>query len=164
MKFDDIDLKIIERLQSDGRITNAKLAAEANISPPGMIDRVKRLEKAGVIKQYAALVDPAKVGRGTMAMVMVSLAIHQLPSVEDFTDAVKSLDEVLECFHITGADDFLLKVAVRDLKEYEEFVLNKLSRIRGVGKITTNMVLSTIKYESKIPVNIKGENEDGHRP
>ena len=156
MNFDAIDLKILDVLQTDGRITNSKLADMANISAPGMLDRVKRLEKSGVIRQYVALVDNAKVGRGLVAMVSVSLAIHQLSSVSDFANEIIGLEEVLECYHIAGDDDFLLKVAVRDMQEYQEFVLNKLSKIEGVSKIKTSMVLAAIKNESKVPVNLNG--------
>ncbi len=156
MKFDKIDLTILDLLQSNGRITNARLAEEANISPPGMLERVRKLEKSGVIEKYVALLNPKMVGRGLFAFVSVSLAVHQLDSVADFTTSIQEMDEVMECYHITGQDDFLLKVAVADMNEYEDFVLHKLSQIAGVSKVTTSMVLSTVKSNNKMTIKPNG--------
>ncbi len=149
MNLDKTDRKILNILQANGRITNAQLAADIGISPPGMLDRVKRLENAGIIQKYVALLDPEKVEHGTLAMVTVSLAIHRLQSIDRFTEEINKLDEVLECYHITGADDFLLKVAVGNIQEYEHFVLHKLTRIQGVNKINTSFILSTVKYDTQ---------------
>jgi len=154
MKLDKTDIKILEILQNNGRITNAQLAAEIGISPPGMLDRVKRLENAGVIQKYVALVNPTKVGKGTMAMVLVSLAVHQIPSLDSFTEEINRLDDVLECYHITGEDDFLLKIAVADIQAYEDFVINKLTKIKGINKIKTSFILSTVKYNTQIRVKV----------
>ena len=156
MKFDKIDSTILDLLQSNGRITNARLAEEAHISPPGMLERVRKLENSGVIEKYVALLNPKLVGRGLFAFVSVSLAVHQLDSVEDFTGVIQEMDEVMECYHITGQDDFLLKVAVANMSEYEDFVLHKLSKIAGVSKVTTSMVLSTVKRNTKININTNG--------
>ena len=152
MKLDSTDKKILNILQSNGRITNSQLASEIGISPPGMLDRVKRLENAGYIEKYVALVNPEKVGRGTMAIVLVSLAIHQIPSLDRFTEEINQLEEVLECFHISGEDDFMLKVAVENIQEYEEFVVNKLTRIQGINKINTSFILSKVKYNTKFHI------------
>ncbi len=155
MKLDKTDIKILEILQNNGRITNAQLAAEIGISPPGMLDRVKRLETAGVIQKYVALVNPTKVGKGIMATVLVSLAVHQIPSLDRFTEEINRLDDVLECYHITGEDDFLLKIAVADIQAYENFVINKLTKIKGINKIKTSFILSTVKYNTQIHIDIK---------
>lgn len=152
MKLDNIDKKILDILQTNGRITNAQLASEVGISPPGMLDRVKRLESAGVIQKYVALVDPEKIGKGTMAIVMVSLAIHQIPSLDLFTEEINQLDEVLECFHISGGDDFILKVAVENIQKYRDFVVNKLTRIQGINKINTSFILSTVKCNTNFHI------------
>ena len=161
MKLDQTDRKILDILQSDGRITNAKLAADIGISPPGMLERVKRLENTGVIQRYVALLDREKVGKGIMAIVSVSLTVHQLTSVDGFKEEIDKLDEILDCFHITGEDDFVLKVAVDNIKEYENFILHKISQIPGVNKIRTSFVLSTVKYETKVTINENGGNKNG---
>jgi len=152
MKLDNIDKKILDILQDDARITNLELAKRIGISPPATLERVKRLEKNGVIKKYVALVDPAKVSKGTFALVSVALMIHQIPSIDSFTKQINKLDEVLECYHITGSDDFMLKIAVENIEQYEKFILNKLTKIKGVSKVTTNIVLSTVKFNTKISI------------
>ena len=159
MKFDEIDQKILDILQSNSNITNAQLASDAGISPSSMIERVKRLENANVIKNYVALVDHEKVGRGTIVMVSVSLSAHILTSVDGFKKKISELDEVLECYHVAGEEDFILKVAVKDIKEYEYFVLNKLNKIEGINKIKTTFVLSTVKYKTKFHVNLPNEDD-----
>jgi Lrp/AsnC family leucine-responsive transcriptional regulator len=152
MKLDNTDKKILDILQDDARITNLELANRIGISPPATLERVKRLEKNGVIKKYVALVDPTKVSKGTFALVSVALMIHQIPSIDSFTKQINKLDEVLECYHITGSDDFMLKIAVENIEQYEKFILNKLTRIKGVSKVTTNIVLSTVKFNTKIHI------------
>lgn len=158
MKFDKIDKQILDILQENSNITNAQLAAEVGISPPGMLERVKRLEKSGVLKKYVALVDHDLVGKGTMALVSISIKVHDIKEVEEFKLRIGQLEEVLECFHIAGEDDFLLKVVVKNIKEYESFIISKLNPIAGIRHIKTTFVLSTIKNHTK--VNIEGETED----
>ncbi|QQS36676.1 MAG: Lrp/AsnC family transcriptional regulator [Ignavibacteriales bacterium] len=152
MKIDKIDKRILEILQSDAYITNVELASRVGISPPAMLERVKRLEKSSVIKKYVALVDNNKIGKGTIALVSVSLTAHQLSSIDSFTAAIEKLDDVLECHHVSGDHDFLLKVCVKDIQAYEKFILEKLTRIKGVDRIKTTFVLSSVKNSTKIPV------------
>lgn len=152
MKIDSLDKKILDILQEDARITNLELANRVGISPPATLERVKRLESNGVIKKYVALVDPAKVSKGTFALVSVALMIHQIPSIDSFTKQINRLEEVLECYHITGSDDFMLKIAVENIEKYEQFILQKLTKIKGVSKVTTNIVLSTVKFNTKIHI------------
>lgn len=150
MKLDTLDLKIVDILQSNGRITNSQLASEVGISPPAMLERVKRLENAGVIRQYVALVEPRFLGKEVFALVSITLAMHQLQSIDEFTQQILDLEEVLECHHVTGEDDFVLKIAVKNISAYEDLVLHKLTRIPGVSKMKTSIVLSTFKQETKI--------------
>lgn len=152
MKIDSLDKKILDILQEDARITNLELANRVGISPPATLERVKRLESNGVIKKYVALVDPAKVSKGTFALVSVALMIHQIPSIDSFTKQINKLEEVLECYHITGSDDFMLKIVVENIEKYEQFILQKLTKIKGVSKVTTNIVLSTVKFNTKIHI------------
>jgi Lrp/AsnC family leucine-responsive transcriptional regulator len=151
-KLDDIDRKILNILQENGRITNTELASRVGISPPPMLERVKKLEKKGIIKKYVALVDPDAIGKGTMALVSVSLDRHLIKSIDQFTRAMQKLPEVMECYHITGEEDYILKVAIKDIREYEDFILKKLTKIPAIDKIKTSFVLSTVKYETKFPV------------
>ncbi len=149
MKIDDTDIRILEILQTNSNIKNKQLASEIGISPPAMLERVKRLENTGIIKKYVALLDHEKVGQGIMALVSVVLAIHEIKSIDRFTKKINEIEEVLECFHIAGEEDFLLKVVVKDISEYKDFVVNKLTNIPGVNKIKTTFVLSSIKDSTK---------------
>jgi len=152
MKLDETDLKILEILQVDGRITNAQLAKTVGISPPAMLDRVRRLEKARVISRFVALLDRKQVGIGVIAFVSVSLSVHQLSSLDNFRHIISELDEVLECYQISGDSDFLLKVGLKSLDSFSDFVINKLTGIEGIQNITSSFVLDTVKYNTALPL------------
>jgi len=150
--LDPIDKKILDLLQENGRMTNAQLAKDVGLSPPPMLERVRKLEKQGIIRKYVALVDPKKVDRGTMALVSVSLRLHQKNAIQEFVKEIQNIPEILECHHITGEEDYVLKVAIKDIEEYERFLREQLTRISGIRKITTSFILKTIKHQTKIPV------------
>ena len=152
MNLDDIDIKILDILQSKANITNANLASEVGISASGMIERVKRLENANVIRKYVALVDSEKVGKGTLALVSIYLAAHSKNAFEKFTREIIEISEVLECYHTSGEEDFVLKVVVKNISDFEYFILNKLTKISGVNKVKTNFILSTVKFDTKIHI------------
>ena len=152
MSLDATDIKILTLLQDNGRITNSRLAKEAGISPPAMLERVKRLEASGVIHQYVTLLDREKVGFGLLVMTMISLSFHQISSLQQVMEQLRALEEVLECYQITGDSDFLIKVAVKDMNSYTAFVNNKLSGIPGIQNITTSFVLETVKSTAALPI------------
>lgn len=150
MKLDATDIRILEILQQDGRSTNASLAKSIGLSPPSTLERVRRLEKSGVIARYVALLDREVVGFGLMAIVIISLSLHQVSSLRIVMERLASLDEVLECYQLTGDVDFLLKVVVSDMGSYTEFVNNRLSGIPGIQNIKTSFVLDTVKSSTQI--------------
>ena len=152
MKFDEIDKKILNILQENGRITNADLAAKVGLSPPPMLERVKKLEKNGVITKYVALLDPKKINKSTIIFVSITLARHRLKSIDQVKEEFNSFPEILECYSVTGEEDYLLKVAVKDVEEYENFMLHKLAKIPAISRIKSFVVLSTLKYNTKISV------------
>lgn len=152
MKLDDTDRNILRILQQHGRITNASLAKQIGISPPAMLERVRRLEQGGVITRFVALLDPDPIGIGVIAFVRVSLEAHQLPRVDDFALKMLALDEVLECHQVSGPDDYILKVALKNVKDYADFAFKKLAAIEGVQSINSSFVLGTIKYQTAFPV------------
>mgnify|MGYP001554905785 CR=1 FL=1 len=145
MQYDATDIKILTLLQENGRITNSKLAKETGISPPAMSERVKRLEASGVIDRYAAILDRQKAGFGLLAIINVSLSLHQISNLNTVKDQLVQLDEVLECYQMTGDIDFLLKVATKDMASYTDFVNARLSGIPGIQKLKTSFVLDTLK-------------------
>jgi DNA-binding Lrp family transcriptional regulator len=115
------------------------------ISQPAMLERVRRLEAADVITGYTAVLDRTKIGLEVMVFVAVSLAIHQLASVDKIKKRIVSFPEVLECYQVSGDDDFILKVALENINSYMDFVMNKLSKISGIRKVKSSFVLSTVK-------------------
>jgi len=150
--FDEIDIQLLAILQADGRITNADLAKRVNLSPPSVLQRVRALEKAGLIRNYVALLDQDRLGLKITAWVQISLALHQEQPIERFRKSIQEIPEILECYHVSGDFDFLLKVVVRDMKAYEAFVREKLSKIKGIGQIRTGFVFGTNKYTTQVPL------------
>jgi Lrp/AsnC family transcriptional regulator, leucine-responsive regulatory protein len=152
MKLDPVDLKILSILQREGRIANFQLAKKIGLTPAPTLMRVKKLEEAGYIKRFVALVDQEKIGLPVMAFVHVILESHSRKTTVDFMNAMQKLPEVLECHHIAGDEDFLLKVVAASPAQYEGFVLEKLTRVPGIEKVKTTFVLSSSKLETALPV------------
>lgn len=152
MKLDEIDKKILDILQDNGRITNADLASQIGLSPPPMLERVKKLERNGVIRKYVALVDPQKVDKSIIVFVSITLARHRIKSIDQVREEFRNCPEILECYSITGEEDYLLKVVVKDVADYENFMLHRLAKIPAISRIKSFVVLSTVKYDTKIPI------------
>jgi len=150
--LDEIDLQILATLQADGRITNADLAKRVWLSPPSVLQRVRTLEKLGLIRGYHAILDAERMGLKITALAMVTLSLHQEQPIEGFRKAIQSIPEVLECYHVSGDFDFLLKIVVRDMRAYEQLVREQLTKIKGIGQIKTSFVLGTNKHTTKIPI------------
>ncbi|KYG75640.1 MULTISPECIES: Lrp/AsnC family transcriptional regulator [Roseivirga] len=142
LKLDAVDIKILEVLQGDARITTKALADQLNLSTTPVFERVKRLEREGLIKKYVALVDNKKLGLRLIAFISISLTKHSRSYLEKFVNEVEQYPEVMECYHIAGNYDFLLKVVVRSMEVYETFVLTKLSTIANLGQVQSSFVLS----------------------
>jgi Lrp/AsnC family leucine-responsive transcriptional regulator len=150
--LDEVDIQLLSLLQEDGRITNADLAKRVGLSPPSVLQRVRTLEKLGLIREYAALLDYERLGLRITALAMVSLSLHQEQPIERFRKAIQDIPEVLECYHVSGEFDFLLKIVVRDMRAYEQLIRERLSKIKGIGQIKTSFVLATPKYTTRIPL------------
>lgn len=150
--LDDLDKAILSALQENGRISNADLARQTNLSPPAIHARLKRLEQQGFIRQYAALLDREAVGFDMLCFINVTIQVHQLDAVAGFREAVQQMPEVLECHHVTGEYDYLLKVAIRNRKDLERFVMDQLTPIKGISRIHTSLVLSEIKSTTCLPI------------
>jgi len=152
MVLDTVDISILEILQMDARISNAELARRVHLSPPATLARVQRLEKSGYIKQYAALVDRTQAGYDMLCFVNVSLQLHEIENVTGFHEAVQGMPEVLECHHVTGDYDYLLKVVAHNTRDLENFLVNRLTPIPGIARIHTSLVLNEVKSSTAIPV------------
>jgi len=152
--LDSIDLKILKLLQQNAKYTIKEIAVQLNLSTTPIFDRMKRLEKEGVINRYVALVNPAKVGKNLFAFVHISLKEHARSEVEKFVEQVIKFKEVLECYHVAGDADFLLKVALANIEAYNEFVLDKLSVVNNIGKVESRFCLSVRKYSTELPLEV----------
>jgi Lrp/AsnC family leucine-responsive transcriptional regulator len=150
--FHPVDRRILEILQAQGRIPNVQLAAEVGLSPSAVLERVRKLEERGIIGKYVTLLDNRKIGLGTIAFVGVTLHHHQTDAIRNFSRFVGESDKVLECYHVAGGEDYILKVYARDIDDYEHFLLSSLTKTRGVDRVTTMFVLSTLKRETAMPL------------
>lgn len=150
--LDAVDRKLMAFLQRDGRAPVARLAEAVGLSAPPVHERLRRLEAAGVITRYTALLDPERLGFGMTVYVAVTLALHREGAVRKFREAVRAVPQILECHHTTGVADFLLRVVVRDAAAYEHLVLNTLTRLPGVERLNSSVVLSTMKSETALPL------------
>ena len=150
--LDSVDIKILELLQKNARLTIKEIAGQLNLSTTPIFDRMKRLEKEKVIDRYVALVNPAKIGKPLIAFVHISLKEHARPEVEKFVEQVIQFKEVLECYHVTGDADFVLKVALSNIEAYNQFVLERLSVVSNIGKVESRFCLPTRKYTTQFPV------------
>jgi len=150
--LDFTDRAILDILQSEGRISNAELARRVNLSPPATHARLHRLEETGLVRGYAALLDREKAGFDMLCFVHISLQLHQPEQVEAVRTAIRQMPEVLECHHITGEYDYLLKVVIHNRKDLERFVLERLTPVQGVARIHTSLVLTEVKSTTALPV------------
>jgi len=147
MKLDKIDYNILKILQEKGRITNAQLANDVGLSPAPTLERVRKLETTGFISSYHALVSPEMLGLGITVFIEVRLNYHSHFKIEQFIETIMALPEIMEAYHITGDGDFLLKMYTHSISDYQKFIVEKLSKIDGVGHIQSKVVLSAIKKE-----------------
>jgi Lrp/AsnC family transcriptional regulator, leucine-responsive regulatory protein len=150
IKLDKINTKILTILQNNSSITNSDLSRELGLAPATTLERVKKLESSGVIKGYVALVDQKKIGKPITAFVEISMNNHSAESIKKFSRDIAALPEVLECFHLAGDKDFLLKVITEDIDSYRVFALDKLASIPGIGNVCTFFTLNTIKSSTGI--------------
>ncbi len=157
IELDTIDRTILELLQRDGRMTNAALADVVGLTAPPMLQRVRKLEEAGVIQRYTAVVDPSKIGRPILAFVHITLKDHGLQNHKKLVGIVGRLPHVLECHHIAGEEDILLKVSLKGIGEPEHLLLEEISASGLVGRIKTTLVLSSYKSNAPIPVSTEEE-------
>ncbi|GAA3084935.1 Lrp/AsnC family leucine-responsive transcriptional regulator [Kribbella aluminosa] len=142
--MDEVDRAILGVLETDGRISNADLAARVGLSPSPCLRRVQRLERAGVIRGYRALIDPAAIGRGLRVLAGIRLVRHARDDVAAFERAVVELPEVVYCHHVTGNFDYLLQVEVADLPAYEEFHAHQLAALPAVATVTSYVTMKTL--------------------
>jgi Lrp/AsnC family leucine-responsive transcriptional regulator len=151
-KLDRLDRSILDCLQTAGRVPNQELAERVALSPSPCLRRVRALERSGVIRQYVALLDPAKIGLAMLAYVSVKLEKKGKMPVEQFTRAVQGWSEVVACYSMTGDMDYLIRVQVEDLDHFSRFIMETLLKQPGVIDIRSNFVLERIKDTTALPL------------
>jgi Lrp/AsnC family leucine-responsive transcriptional regulator len=146
-QLDDLDRKILDLLQHDARLTHKEIGEKVHKSRNAIYERVKRMEKDGVIRRYIAVLDPNHVNRMLMSFTHVSIKDHSLDVINKFEHDIIQFDEVMECYHMSGAYDFILKVAVKDMAAYHEFISKKLFMVCPTAHLESTFVMKEAKME-----------------
>lgn len=152
IKLDKLDRAILDILQANAKITNAQLAQRIGLSPAPTLERVKKLENSGIIKSYHATVSHENVGLGVSTFVMVSLKGHNKDNIDAFVASIEKIDEIIECHHVTGSGDFILKVIAQDIPSYQKLMLEKVSNIEVIDNMQSMVILSTFKDRKVMPI------------
>ncbi len=152
MELDAIDRKILAALQADGRLSNVDLAERVGLSASPCLRRVRILESAGIIDRYVALIDQGSVGLPVSVFISIKLEHQQEEELDRFEAEVSAYPEVLECYLMTGTQDYLLRVVVADLAAYERFLKTRLTRVKNVASIESSFALKQVKYTNVLPL------------
>jgi DNA-binding Lrp family transcriptional regulator len=148
--MDSIDKKILNILQDNAKITNKEIGEKLFLSRTPIYDRIRKLERKGIIRKYITLLNPKKVGKGLTVFCFVSLKHHSPEFTASFKEEIDNNSKVLECYHVAGNHDFFLKVMVKDVEEYYSFVSTELATIDNIAQVQSSFVLKELKYELKI--------------
>tara|TARA_R110000744_G_scaffold262087_2_gene376626 strand:+ start:331 stop:792 length:462 start_codon:yes stop_codon:yes gene_type:complete len=150
--LDKIDIQILKLLQNNSNLTTKDLANKVNLSTTPVFERIKRLEKNGFIKKYVAVLDAEKLEKGLTVFCNITLKQHTREIGNKFVKDILEIKEVTECYNVSGDYDFLLKVMVKDMKHYQDFVLNHLGSIKNIGSAHSTFVMGEIKNTYSVPI------------
>lgn len=150
--LDMIDLKLLTILQKDAKLTTKEIATRVNLSPTPVYERIRRLEKEGLIEKYTAIVNAEKVGKQLTVFCNITLKEHTKEIGNKFVRDIVSLKDVVECYNISGDYDFLLKIMVEDMKHYQSFVINELGSVKNIGSAHSTFVIGVIKHSYAVPI------------
>ena len=151
-KIDKIDVAILRELQANSGITHTELGKNIGLSQPAVHTRVSRLENLGIIRAYTTLLDQMALGYELTCIIMVTMQVHSYEIFQDFQERINTIPEVLECYHLTGQYDYMMKVIVRDRHQLENLVLRDFSKIQGIQHIQTHIVMRNVKESAPIDV------------
>jgi Lrp/AsnC family transcriptional regulator, leucine-responsive regulatory protein len=153
MELDRLDIKILGELQRNSKITNAELAGRVNLSPSPCLARVKRLETAGLIRNYVALLDPVALGLDLNVFITISLKSQNREKLMEFEERICQQEEVMECYLMTGDADYLIRVVMPDVPSLERFIVDRLSPMPEIEKIRSSFALKQVRYKTALPLN-----------
>ena len=152
MKLDSIDRQLLNFLQQDAKQTNKELASKLNMSVTAVYERIKKLEKSGVIDSYVTLLNKKSIERAFVAFCHIKLVKHSQDLVNQFEKIVATIDKVLEVYHLSGDYDYLLKVHVKDMESFRKFMVNKLTNIEHIGSSNSMFVISEVKHTTAVNI------------
>ena len=152
MKLDSIDTQLLNLLQKDAKQTNKELASKLGMSVTAVYERIKKLEKAGVIDKYVALLDKQIIGKAFIAFCHIKLVKHSQELINQFEKEIATIDEVLEAYHLSGDYDYLLKVHVEDMESFRKFMVSKLTNIDHIGSSNSMFVISEVKHTTAVNI------------
>jgi len=152
MKLDALDLSILKLLQKNSKLTNKALSTHLSLSVTAVYERIKKLEKTGIIKDYVALLSKEKLDQSFVAFCHVKLIQHTQDNVKQFEKEVIKIDEVLECYHLSGDYDYLLKVHVKDMESYRNFMIEKLTNLNHIGSTHSMFMINEVKYTTALNI------------
>ena len=158
-RLDAKDYSILKELQRNSKLTNTELAARVRLSPSPCLVRVRALEEQGVITRYVALLDAPKVGLNVSVFIQISLEKQSESALENFETAMARYPEVMECYLMTGDSDYLIRVVVEDMQELQRFIVQDLSKIRGVANIRSSFALKQVKYSTALPLRTRPQDK-----
>lgn len=150
VKLDKLDKNILKLLQKDCSLNTKQIADSIGLSITPTYERIKRMEKEGIIENYVAVLNKEKVGKPLMVFCNVSLQLHSKPLLKKFEQAIIKFDEVMECYHMAGAFDYLLKVLTKDMNEYQNFINNKLAALENISNVQSSFVLTEVRHKTDI--------------
>ena len=150
--LDEVDRRILEVIQKEGNLSNVEIARKINLSPPATHARIKRLEKEGFINEYVALLNQEKLGYDLLCFIFVKKSAHQTKQLEPFESAIRNMPEVLECHHITGEHDYLLKVVIKNTEDLKNLIRNKISAHENISGIYTSLSYEEVKSTTALPI------------
>lgn len=151
-KIDAIDIKILKILQQNAKLTTKEISEKVNLSPTPVFERQRRLEREGYIRRYTAELEPEKLGCNLIVFCSIKLKQHTRENGFQFMEAINKIDTITNCYNISGDYDFMLKIIVRDMKHYQDFVLNTLGEIDAIGSLHSTFVIGEVKNSKSIPI------------
>ena len=150
--MDSIDKKLLKLLQTDSKKTTKELSVKLNLSVTAVYERIKKLEREGIIQNYVALINRSKVNKGFIVFCHIKLIQHTREFLTKFENQVVKLTEILECHHVSGDYDYILKIAVKDMEEYREFLVTKLTTLEHIGSTHSTFMISEVKNTTVIEI------------
>ncbi|MEZ4854119.1 Lrp/AsnC family transcriptional regulator [Flavobacterium sp.] len=145
MKLDATDKKLLNLIQNNAKLTNKELALKLNLSVTAVFERIKKLEREAIIKNYVTLLDKNKIDKNFVVFCHVKLAQHNIDFIKHFEKEIIKLNEVLECYHVSGDYDYILKILVKNMEEYREFMVTKLTTIKDIGSTHSTFMIGEVK-------------------